>query len=442
MADIVTTRIFQDGEKNITAQKLNDIVASSTIQPAFVSSKPSTSTIATTDNLLVLQTAGTYAKAPFQTVIDSVSAGINSDAEIWNVRLRSFNAIGNPTFEVDQRNAGIGITAIANGAFIQDRWTYSKVGTMVVNANPATPTAAGAEILIPGTNYNISRCFTRLTLTTAEASLAAGDYIVFTQSVEGPNIRELFKDVHSFQILCRSTVANLKFGICFRDPGPASKSLTKLCSLGAANTWSLITLPGLPVFPSGNFTTAPGANGLQLSIALGVGTTLTSPANDTWQNGNFLGAAGQDNFAGKPVNSTFDVAFVQHEPGPVCSTPMDCPFTQNLDACLRYYCKSYDYDVAVGAVTNLGQIMWWQQNTTVLSNGIRFPKAMAKIPTVTHYNTSTGAANSVNFGGTNYATSSIINLGKGGFNGITTATLPAVVAGATAPGQYTADTGW
>jgi hypothetical protein len=94
MADIVTTRIFTDGERGITAAKLNDIVGSSVIQPVFYSAKPVSSTLVAGDKLLVLKGTGAYAQSDFQNVIDSVSAGINSDAEIWSVRLRSFNAIG------------------------------------------------------------------------------------------------------------------------------------------------------------------------------------------------------------------------------------------------------------------------------------------------------------------------------------------------------------
>jgi hypothetical protein len=440
MADIVTSRIFQDGEKNITATKMNDIVASSVIQPAFVGSKPSASTVAPTDNLLVLTAAGnTYARAPFQTVIDSVNANLNTNAAIWSVRLRSFQALGNNTFEVDQRNAAGVLVSPASGAFIQDRWQYAKVGT---SASSVGQISSASGINLPGTSFAITGRALRVTLTTAQASLAAGDQLFIQQYVEGPQWRELQNDVHSFQILVRTSVAGLSFGIALRD-SPATKSLTNILTIPNANTWTLLTLPNLPVWPAGNFVTTPGSVGYLLNITLAAGSTFTSPANSTWQNGNFVGATGQSNFAASPVNSTFDIAYISHEPGALCSNPpMDCPFTQNLDNCLRYFCKSYDYDVLPGTVTNLGDLSWWQQTTTTFKNSIRFPKALAKIPTVTHYNTSTGAANSIFFGGTSYAVSSISNLGKGGFDGIVTATLPAVTAGATALGHYTADGGF
>ena len=59
MADIVTSRVFVDGEKGITAAKLNDIVASSVIQPAFYTSKPTAGTADPADIALILKVAPT-----------------------------------------------------------------------------------------------------------------------------------------------------------------------------------------------------------------------------------------------------------------------------------------------------------------------------------------------------------------------------------------------
>ena len=111
MADIVTSRQFTDGERGITAQKLNDIVGSSTIQPAFYSSKPTAPSADPADIALILK-AGAYAQVPI-----SALAGSATQAQIWDTRLRSYNAIGNPNFEVDQRNVGVGVANLVNGTF-------------------------------------------------------------------------------------------------------------------------------------------------------------------------------------------------------------------------------------------------------------------------------------------------------------------------------------
>jgi len=361
-------------------------------------------------------------------------------SQIWDVRLRSFNTVGNPNFGVTQRNIGGSLTN-PNG-FIEDRWSGAKTGTLTYTAQVVNAGFAG--IILPGTNFTIAKNYLRVTLTGQQASLAAGDFLQLYTVIEGARLLELVNDVHSLSLLVRSSVAGLSFGAALSDSGPVTKSLTKLCTLGAvANTWTLITLPNLPIFPSaGNFSTAPGQLGYYLTIALAVGSTNTSPANNTWQNGNFIGAVGQSNFAASPVNSTFDIVFVQHEPSAQCSTPIDCPFTQNYDQCLRYFYKTFDYDVAIGTASANSPLSLSQISTTEVSGPVRFPKAMAKIPTCTAYNGSTGAANSIRLGGANYAVSSFDNVGKGGFFGIITAAMPAVALGAFGWCHYTADTGW
>jgi hypothetical protein len=348
--------------------------------------------------------------------------------------------VGNQTFEVDQRNVGGTYPNIPNGTLIQDRWAIGKAGTLAVSAGQ---NSVSTGINLPGTSFAISRSFLRITLTTAQATLAAGDHLWIQQAVEGIRWRELQSDVHSLQVLVRSSVAGLAFGASLSDPTGAH-SLTNLLTIPSANTWTLLSLPNLPLWPAGGtFVNTPGNAGYYLYVCLAAGTTYISPANGSWQNGNFAGAVGQSNFAASPVNSTLDISYLSHEPGSLCSNPpLDCPFTQNYDDCLRYYCKSYDYETGAGTATFVGDVVWWQGTTTSLRGTIRFPKPMAKIPNVIIYNTSTGAANSIRLLGTDYAVSSVGDIGKGGFDSMTTATLPAVTAGASAFGQYTADSGW
>jgi hypothetical protein len=440
MADIVTSRVFTDGERGITAAKLNDIVGSSVIQPAFYSAKPVSSTLVAGDKLLALKSTGSYAQADFQNVIDSVSAAISSDAEIWSVRLRSFNAIGNPNFEVDQRSAMTTLANPASGTSVIDRWSRNKVGTMADSVGAVV--SAGNGVLLPGTNFSISRNLFRVTLTTQQTTLGSGDYLFLGHAVEGPGFRPLKADVHSLSLLVQSSVAGLKFSATIRDPGSVTKSLTKLCTITSANTWQLIQLPNLPIFPSGNFTSAPGSQGYGLVIALACGSTFTAPAADTWQNGSFLGAPGMSNFAASPVNSTFDIAFVQHEPGAVCSTLMDKPFTQNYDECLRFFCKSYDLGTIAGSTSVPGSRQFVATGALANAFGsVFYPKPMAKNPTVVLYNTITGVANSVqDGGGVNHAGAAPSSSGTVGFSGIgfTTATASAMQVSF----HCTADTGW
>jgi hypothetical protein len=355
------------------------------------------------------------------------------------VRLRSFNALGNPNFEVTQRNVGANLANPASGTFVEDRWTVYKAGTMAINAGcGATPLVP--PISAPNTGFGISSHVLTATLTTQEATLAATDYWQVGQTIEGPLLREFGSDPTSFSILCASNVAGLKFSIAFRD-SPATKSLVKLCTIPASG-WQLIQLSNIPAITGGNFNLSPGSVAYQLSITLACGSTYLAPAADTWQTGNFLGAPGMSNFAASPVNSLFQVAFVQHEPGPNCSQLMDLDFPTNYDRCLRYFQKTYDYQQSTGTVTSNGIITGFQvaPSTTALGS-FRFHKPMAKDPTVTLYDHNNGAAGSVMDGAAVHHTGAAPGgLNQTGFYALTFTT--ATAASTAVYAHYTADTGW
>lgn len=355
---------------------------------------------------------------------------------IWSARLRSFNAIGNPNFEVAQRNNGA-IVNVAGATFTEDRWAAGKVGATIGMQGQR----GVAAVTIPGSSYAISCCYMRLGSSATQASLAASDYFQFYQYIEGPRWRELMSDVHSISLLVRSSVAGLKFGVALRDV-PTTKSLVKLCTVPAANTWTLITLPNLPVFPSANFVFSPGSIGYMFSISLAAGSSFITPANDTWQNGTFIGAVGQDNFAGKPLSSTFDLAFVQHEPGAFCTSLMDRPFIENFDDCLRYFCKTYDYGTPIGQANAVGGLINIQgPSASNILGSWPFKKMMAKIPTVTCYSFTTGTINMVR--DVTAATDRAVSSTGGGMNALNAVILgTAAAANARLDWHYTADTGW
>ena len=280
-----------------------------------------------------------------------------------------------------------------------------------------------------------------MTLTTAQPSLTTNQGMWLQTQDEGSVLRELLGDATSISLLVRSSVANVTFSVSLFD-ATAGWSLAKLATCGAANTWTLIQLPNIPVWaPGGTFNLNPGTLGYYLQIVLAAGAGYISSANDVWVSPANYAAIGQSNFAANAVGSTFDIAFVQHEPGSLCTQFIDKPFSQNLDECLRYYQKSYDYDVATGTTTSVGNVSLPQQATTIFVSSVRFHKPMAKIPTMVGYSP-TNAINSIRMNGVDYGITSFGNTGKAGFAQVNTATLPAVIAGNTGLMHYIADTGW
>jgi hypothetical protein len=443
--DITQGYIFVPAEKSIDQAKMNAIVGQAYINPAFISAQTESTSTTTGDYFLLLKSGGTLAKIVLDNLANSLAATTGFQSQIWSTRLRSFNSVGNCNFEVAQRNCRTGLTNPAHGTPIEDRWFAGNTGSL----NPLFQglAIAGAPLSLPGTNFGITSAFMRILINTSKASLAATDLLYLFQQVEGPMWRELSNDVHSVSILCRSSVANLKFGLSLRDGGTTTKTLTKLCTLGAANTITLITLPNLPVFPSGNFTTTPGSPAYLLGISLAIGSTYINSANDIWTSGNLPGAVGQDNFLSNAVNSTFEVFYVQHEPGSQCTTLQDKPFSQSLDEALRYYYKTYRYAIKPGNASD--------QNGAPIARATKiadtqvygwfpFAKVMAKTPTIVGYSTASGTANTVrdlSNGADRVIGTTGWGAGETGFEGF-------AINGPAGSGlpdyafHYTADTGW
>lgn len=311
--------------------------------------------------------------------------------KIWSVRLRSFNAIGNPTFEVDQRNIGVAITLPAGGGPSCDRWIAQSSGIAV------TAGQAPGTVLVPGTNFQISSKVFQVTLTTQKTTLAATDYLQIYSYIEGPLLRELYSDAHSVALLVWCSQP-LSFSLVLENQTSPFYCLAKLCTISTANQWTLISLPNLPIWtPSATWSLAPGTAGYVILIGLAAGTTPTAPSNDTWismPSAGYVCGPGASNFAGFPVNTQFRIGFVQHEPGLLCSTLIDCPFLRNYDDCLRYFQKSAPYGsgfntTATYASGSLSTALNWVAGLPVLQ------KPMAKAPTGTVYDANNGAVNTV-----------------------------------------------
>jgi hypothetical protein len=444
--DITQGYIFVPAEKSIDQVKMNAIVGQAYINPAFISAQTESTSSTTGDYFLLLKSGGTLAKIVLDNLANSLAATTGFQSQIWSVRLRSFNSVGNPNFEVAQRNCGVVVSNPGAGAFIEDRWGFNKSGTLTgtISAQRIGPASSAANaIILPGTNYSISGGFMRVTVATQQASLAAGDFCFLDQAIEGPNLRELWNDVHSFSILVRSSVANLKFGVTIQD-NAGTRSLPLLCTIPTANVFTLLTFSNLPVFPSaGTYSIAPGSVGYYMFLTLAAGTTYTAAANGTWQSANVLAANGQSNFLGQTVGSTLDFAFIQHEPGPQCTTLTDVPFVQNYDQCLRYFCKSYPLATKQGTASVQAGLITGNVPANFLSGvyaNINFPKPMAKIPSVNSY-AYDGTLNGITIiGGGTIGISGFNQVGETGFGG---ATLSAAgTSNNSYQFHYAADTNW
>jgi hypothetical protein len=345
---------------------------------------------------------------------------------IYEVGLyNGYNSLGNPNFEIDQINCGG--SYVINGGKGIDRWLSGWVGSMTMSWQQV-PTSIG-NVCVPGTTRTITSKIFRATLTKAAATLAATDYIQIWANIEGPVWRPLAGGAHNVQLLVRSSVAPLRFSLALNDAsgsgGTPTYTLAKVCTIPLPDVWTLISLPDLPGW-QGTYNYLDRTLAYYFEIGLAAGANKQVPANDVWVAGNFCSANGVDNFANNPVGSTFDVAFAQHSPGGECGYLLDKPWQTNLDECIRYYEKSYNYFTKAGTANTQGSSMIFyvdQYEHPYMS--VRFRKDKPKVATFNFYSGQTGAA------GMMYDTSAQVDraggvayLHTGGFGGLLVNTGP------------------
>jgi hypothetical protein len=208
------------------------------------------------------------------------------------------NRIVNHDMRMSQENGTSSGTA--NGYFAADQWATYRVtsaGT-ITSAQVASVTPAGSP-----NRY-------RVTITTADASLAAGEYLTISQNLEGSNVVD-------FQYGGANAKASvLRFG--FKGPAgtyavalhnsAANRSFVALFTVGAgeANTDTVQTI-SIPGDTTGTWLTADGVIGITLDIVLACGSTFQGTTG--WQAGNILGTSAVTNgmATGSAVFELFDV---------------------------------------------------------------------------------------------------------------------------------------
>src|SRR5690606_27259451 len=208
------------------------------------------------------------------------------------------NRIVNHDMRMSQQNGTAAGTS--NGYYAADQWATYRVtsaGT-ITSAQVASVTPAGSP-----NRY-------RVTITTADSSLAAGEYLTISQNLEGSNVVDFQYGVGN------AKASVLRFG--FKGPAgtyavalhnsAANRSFVALFTIGAgeANTDTVQTI-SIPGTNSGTWRTADGEIGITLDIVLACGSTFQGVAG--WQTGNILGTSAVSNGMGTggAVFELFDV---------------------------------------------------------------------------------------------------------------------------------------
>jgi hypothetical protein len=276
-------------------------------------------------------------------MLTKVSAGVLNIDDLFGFRNRIING--------DMRISQRGTAAVtANAEFPVDRYKiqYSFDGAISAQQDSSAPTGFVNS--------------TKITVTTADASLGTSQFALFRHFIEGTNVSDLAWGSASAKTVTlsfwvRSSLTGT-FGGSLNNSAN-NRSYPFSYTISVADTWEqkFIIIAGET---SGTWLTTTGV-GIRINWSLGAGTDFLATAG-SWVNSEELGATGQTNVLGT-LNATWYITGVQLEVGSVATPFERRPFGMELALCQRYF---YNYPIF--------NLFAWQGWAFTTNNGsIRLP---------------------------------------------------------------------
>jgi hypothetical protein len=275
--------------------------------------------------------------------------------------------------------------------YLADQW--------MLNNSGMTGTIGGATFFDNAANGDSGRYFAYTRNNSANASVAAGAYSNLITYIEGWRIYPLKwgKTVAVPAVLrfkARATQAGT-YSLALRDwGGTASFVFDFALPAFGSGGWTDVVVP-IPVPTAGTWNFASNTGALTLAFAHSIGSTFKAPAVG-WNAGNYLAGPGITNNAAVANNSMHiaDVALYA-DPGNTGVAPAykELPWADELVVCQRYYEKSYDWNIAPGAVASNGMFSI-QRCSTAASDFVtaNFKTTKRVAASMTSYSRNTGAS--------------------------------------------------
>jgi hypothetical protein len=261
----------------------------------------------------------------------------------------------------DMRIAQRGTAAVTgDGDFPVDRYKiqYSMDGAISLQQDSSAPTGFINS--------------TKITVTTADASLGTSQFAIFRHFIEGTNISDLAWGSASAKTITlsfwvRSSLTGTFGGSLNNSANTRSYPFTY--TISAADTWEqkIVTIAG---DTSGTWLTTTGV-GIRINWSLGAGTDFLATAG-SWVGAEELGATGQTNVLAT-LNATFYITGVQLEAGSTATPFERRPFGTELQLCQRYF---FQGSISMSGVIGGG-------SGTVPFGGFSFVVPMRAVPTTT-----------------------------------------------------------
>ena len=263
----------------------------------------------------------------------------------------------NGAYQVWQR--GTSATTVSDGLFLADRFKLFEGtdGSFTTERSTDAPEGFGYS--------------NKLQVTTADTSLASGNYVQYVHYLEGQDLQQLAYGTSSAKYVTLSFwVKSSKtgsYGLTYRKQGSAQYPAVFI--INSANTWEKKVIV-IPPLTTGSLMPNDNTIGLFLSWNLAFGSTYTNATADQWTttNANYS-TPEQVNWMDSTSND-FYITGVQLELGKVATPFEHRSYGEELAACQRYY-ETFGRGIGGGAT-----------NTTQWLGAINFKVAKRANPTL------------------------------------------------------------
>ena len=316
------------------------------------------------------------------------------------------NVIINGDFDIWQR--GTSITGASANDIAADRWRFSTNGTMVHDMSRSTDVPTVAE------SGHLSKYSLLIDCTTIDSSIAAGDYTLIKQVVEGYNFKYLAQKAMTLSFWHKHTKTGT-YSITMRNGG-SDRTYVANYTQSVTDTWEKATI-NISASPSGGTWDYTNGTGISIFWSMATGSTFAGTAG-SWNTGNYFGSTDQVNACDSTSNN-FMIAQVQLEAGSVATDFEIRDYATELAMCQRYYQKSYPYGTDPGTVNNTGCGIFGINGIASAAHYVEIQcnlhTTMRTTPTATVYSTMSPAdSGKMNINGTN-VTGAAINVGEHAF---------------------------
>lgn len=294
----------------------------------------------------------------------------------------------NTTFEIWQE--GTSRTDAASALVRTDGWNYTRVAGGAGRVTVAQETSVLPTVAQVG---SFVRACMSITVTTADNSIAAGDYYHVYQSVEGYYAQAIVRRNFTLSFWVRAAVTGT-YCVGFTN-SVADKSYVAEYTISSANTWEYKTVlvTASPSAGTWDYTTGIGLN---IVWTLAAGSTFQTAAGG-WTSGNYFATASQANLMGT-ISNTFYLAAPKITPGPTASRWLPISAAVELSRCQRYLEKSYPLATVLGTTFTSGTSYggFYAGSAANINANIKFAVCKRDTPGLTTYDAA-GAVNKISY---------------------------------------------